>query len=79
MIYGLKDIKDEVLLVLVYFIFLLKNYEDKFNLDLKVLNLVYMDFLNVFSDFGNVYFVVLSKYIKEYELNYEIVLDDFLK
>lgn len=79
MIYGSKDIKDEVLLVLVYFIFLLKNYEDKFNLDLKVLNLVDMDFLNVFSDFGNVYFVVLSKYIKEYELNYEIVLDDFLK
>ncbi len=55
-----------------------KNYEDKSNPDPKVLNLVHMDFLNASSDFGNAHFVVLSKYIKEYESNYETASDDFL-
>ncbi|HDA7781669.1 TPA: hypothetical protein O5V49_002269 [Staphylococcus aureus] len=45
----------------------------------KVLNLVDMDFLNASSDFGNAHFVVLSKYIKEYESNYETASDDSLK
>ncbi|MBR9218131.1 hypothetical protein HBQ40_05290, partial [Staphylococcus aureus] len=45
----------------------------------KVLNLVHMDFLNASSDFGNAHFVVLSKYIKEYESNYETASDDSLK
>ncbi len=44
-----------------------QNYEDKSNPDPEVLNLVDMDFLNASSDFGNAHFVVLSKYIKEYE------------
>lgn len=56
-----------------------KNYEDKSNPDPKVLNLVDMDFLNASSDFGNAHFVVLSKYIKEYESNYETASDDSLK
>ena len=38
-----------------------------------------MDFLNASSDFGNAHFVVLSKYIKEYESNYETASDDSLK
>ncbi len=71
MTHGSKDTKDEVLPALAYFTFSPKNYEDKSNPDPKVLNLVDMDFLNASSDFGNAHFVVSSKYIKEYESNYE--------
>ncbi|HBC4731744.1 TPA: hypothetical protein OYE19_000257 [Staphylococcus aureus] len=79
MTHGSKDTKDEVLPALAYFTFSPKNYEDKSNPDPKVLNLVHMDFLNASSDFGNAHFVVLSKYIKEYESNYETASDDSLK
>ncbi len=76
MTHGSKDTKDGGLTGIGLFRLYAKNYEDKSNPDPKVLNLVDMDFLNASSDFGNAHFVVLSKYIKEYESNYETASDD---